>query len=497
MLLDLDGEGPRHRQVYRALRRAILGGAFPPGSRLPPTRVVARESGLSRNTILEAFEQLRVEGYLTARTGSGTFVAELLPEAALAVRPDDRRDDVALDGSSPLPLSTSARRLAELAPRASRLTWSVRRPAAACDFRYGAPSFDDFPMTEWSRIVARRTRRASMRRLSYGPPEGSEELREALSRYLTRSRGVRCDPSRIVITHGTQQAINLVSDVLLDRGDRVAVEEPHYPGFTLPLEARGARLVYVDTDDDGLRVDVLARRAPVRLMCVTPSHQFPGGSLMPLRRRLELLELAERFDAGVLEDDYDSEFRYDGRPVACLQGIDTGGRVLYAGSASKLLFPALRIGWLVAPTNLVDAFVRAKAVADTGTPPLDQLVLADFIAEGHLERHVRRQRVRNARRREVLLDSIDAELGDRAAVHGARAGVHVVLWLPDVAAEHEPALRRICLDRGVALYSVGSSYRRPPACVGFTVGYASVDESQIRRGVRTLREALVSLDLLR
>lgn len=493
MLLDLDGEGPRYRQLYRAVRGAILAGTLAPGSRLPATRVLARDTGLSRNTVLDAFEQLRVEGYLTGRVGSGTYVSRELPDAALAVG-DLEPDSLAAQNVAtfPVALSSSARRLEEIEPRASRLTWSIGR-GAACDFRYGAPSFDDFPMTVWSRIAARRTRRASVRRLSYGSPDGCPELREALARYLSRSRGVRCVPEQIVITYGTQQAVNLVADVLLDRGDRVAVEEPQYTGFTLPLRARGARLVYVETDDDGLRVDALARRRPVKLICVTPSHQFPGGALMPLRRRLELLALADTFNAAVLEDDYDSEFRYDGRPVECLQGLDSVGRVLYAGSASKLLYPALRIGWLVLPPSLVDPFLRAKAVADTGTPGIDQLVLADFIAEGHLERHLRRQRVRNGERRTALLQSIEEVFGDRAIVDGAQAGVHVVLWLPHVPVANESSIRRACLEEGVAVYPARPYYQKPPAGVGFTLGYASLHESQIERGIRVLGDVVARL----
>lgn len=491
MLLDLDGDGPRYRQLYRAVRGAILEGTLPPGSRLPATRVLARDLAVSRNTVLDAFEQLRVEGYLSGRVGSGTYVAEQLPDTALAVGGGAEPPRLTpLAHAAPLALSSAARRLQTLEPRASRLTWSIGREGAACDFRYGAPSFDDFPMTTWSRIVARRTRRASVRRLSYGSPAGCPELVDALAQYLARSRGVRCSPEQIVVTHGTQQAVNLVADVLLDRGDRVAVEEPQYTGFTLPLHARGARLVYVETDDDGMRVDALARRRPVKLVCVTPSHQFPGGSLMPLRRRLELLGLADEWGAAVLEDDYDSEFRYDGRPVESLQGLDRTGRVLYAGSASKLLFPALRIGWLVLPPGSVDPFLRAKAVADTGTPTLDQLVLADFIHEGHLDRHLRRQRVRNGERRAALLEAVHRAFGDRAVVQGAQAGVHVVLWLPDVPASRESAIRRACFDRGVAVYSVRPSYQKPPSYVGFTLGYVALHERQIQRGIQVLADVV-------
>jgi GntR family transcriptional regulator/MocR family aminotransferase len=422
--LQLDGDGALQQQAYRALRAAILGGALRPGARLPATRALARELGLARNTLLAAYEQLVDEGYCTARRGSGTYVAASLPdEAAPAPRRPRAR------AAAPLPISAHAERILAEAPRRG-VSWGMPRRGLPYDFRYGEPAYADLPLETWWRLLGRRARRASAARLAYGDPAGAPELRRALAEYLRRARGVACTPEQVIVTHGSQQAIDLVARVLVDAGDRVALEEPHYTGFSLALRAFGAELVPVPVDAQGLRTDALEREPDLRGVCVTPSHQFPTGGVLPLERRLALLAWAERARAFVLEDDYDGEFRYEGRPLASLQGLDRAGRVLYLGTASKLLFPALRIGWLVVPEPLVRAFTLAKAYADTGSPQLEQLVLADFIAGGQLERHVRRARVRNAARREALHAAVARHLAGAAELAGTRAGLHGLLLDP-------------------------------------------------------------------
>jgi GntR family transcriptional regulator / MocR family aminotransferase len=524
MQLTLDGEGSRYRQLYRALRAAILSGALRAGTRLPATRALAAELAVSRNTVLQAYDQLLAEGYVAARTGSGTYVSRTLPDDLVSVRPAGSRTaagkaraprltDVASRvphgaakaGSrawtprasgrwtSALPrVSAAAARMVEAAPGPG-ISWRLSRRTLPYDFRYGEPAYDDLPLATWCRLLARRARRISARRLAYADAGGAPELRQALAEYLPRARGVLCDPERIVVVYGTQQAIDLTARVLVDPGDRVAIEEPHYPGIALALVAAGAELVSVPVDEAGLTTDELEGVAGVRLVCVTPSHQFPTGAIMPLGRRLELLGFAERRGALVLEDDYDSEFRFDGRPIECLQGLDRGGRVIYVGSASKLLFPALRIGWLVLPEELVRPFLLAKALADTGTPSLEQLVLADLIAGGHLERHVRRSRTRNAARRAALLQALDEHLGERAVVSGTDAGLHVLLWLRGFPAGAVPALRRECAALGVGVYPVAPYYRRPPGRAGLILGYASLTEAAIREGVRRLGRAYRAL----
>jgi GntR family transcriptional regulator/MocR family aminotransferase len=486
--LALDGEGALHRQVYRALRGAILGGRLRAGERLASTRTLARDLGVSRNTVLQAYEQLVAEGYAAGREGSGTYVAEALPAARAlpAAAPAPRA------GAEPPRLAAFGRRLAEAVPH-RQATWSLPRERVACDFRYGEPAYTDLPLATWARLLGRRARRLSVRRLAYQPPGGAPELREALAAYLARARGVACTPEQVIVTQGSQQAIDLVLRLLVDPGDTVVCEEPHYTGFRFCAAALGARPVFLPTDEQGLCTDELAGVGAARLACVTPSHQFPAGGVLSLPRRLALLEWARHRSAWVLEDDYDGEFRFTGRPLECLQALDRHGRVLYLGTASKLLFPALRIGWLVAPPALAPFLQDAKAVADTGTATLEQLAFADFVAEGHLERHVRRSRLRHAARRAALVEALARELGERAEVLGTNAGVHVLLRLPERPARDVRRLREACRARGVGVYPAAPFYARPPARAELLLGYAALREPQIRSGVRRLREALDAL----
>ena len=487
LLLPLDGEGPLHRQLYRSLREAILAGRLAAGARLPSTRSLARELGLARNTVLLACEQLVAEGYATPRARAGTFVADALP------LPAERKRARGAEAKPLEPrLSGTGRRLVEVvAP--GRASWSPRQAPLPYDFRYGEPNYAGLPLDRWARILGRRARRLSQRRLAYQAPGGASELRLALAGYLARARGVVCDPEQIVIVHGSQQAIDLALRLLVDPGERVVIEEPHYTGFSLCARAAGAELVPVPVDEQGLRTDELAGIRGAKLAFVTPSHQYPAGAVLSLPRRLALLAWAARTGAYVLEDDYDGEFRFDAKPIECLQALDRDGRVIYVGTASKLLFPALRIGWLVAPAPLAPLFQDAKALSDTGTPSLEQLALADFIAEGHLERHARRARARTAQLRAALLDALESELGERARVRGASAGLHVLLELPELDARRSRRLREECRRRGVGVYPAAPFYLRPPPRVELLLGYAALDEKRIREGVARLRRALDAL----
>jgi GntR family transcriptional regulator/MocR family aminotransferase len=479
--LRLDGEGPLHRQVYRGLRAALLEGRLAAGARLPATRALAQELGVSRNTVLAACEQLIAEGYAEARPRAGTFAAAALP----APERPRARDGV----RHALRLSAIGARIGRGGPP-GRVTWNPRNEPLPFDFRYGEPSYADLPLETWARLLGRRARRLSARRLAYQAPGGAPELRRALAAYLARARGVVTDPDRIVIVRGSQQAIDLVARLLIDPGSRVVIEEPHYAGFALCLRAAGAELAPVGVDAEGLDTRALERVRGARLVCVTPSHQYPTGEVMSLARRLALLAWARRADALVLEDDYDGEFRFDGRPIACLQALDRDERVIYVGTASKLLFPALRIGWIVAPPALVPHLLDAQALSDTGTPSLEQLALADFIAEGHLERHARRARKRTAARRGALLDAIARQLRDHARVRGASAGLHVLLELPGIRARDAARLRDACRRRGVGVYSAAPFYEKPPAHAELLIGYAALRERQIREGIRRLADAV-------
>lgn len=485
-LVTLDGDGPLTERLYRGLRRAILDGRLAPGARLPSTRALSADLDLSRNVVVRAFEHLLAEGYVEGRAGSGTFVSRGLPDAVPARR--SRAPAIALRGRARTALSAHAERVNAIAPLPA--PGARIRSGLTCDFRYGLPAVQDFPQSLWARLMARRARSVSVRTLGYGRSLGFGPLREAVADYVRRARGVNATADRVVIVNGAQQAFDLIARLFIDPGDRVVVEEPGYQAARQAFLAAGARLVPVPVDTSGIDVSRLPRRDRVRLAYVTPSHQFPLGGILPLARRLELLRWAESVGAHVVEDDYDSEFRYAGNPVEAVQGLDLTGRVLYVGTFSKVLYPSLRIGYLVVPEPLIGPVAAQKFLIDGHAPTFEQEVLTDFITAGHFERHLRRSRARNAARRAALLAALDDALGDEATVSGEHAGLHVVLWPRGLQSTQLDAVQRLALDRGVGVYPVSPYYLRPPRRAGLMLGYACLTEQEIREGVAVLAEAL-------
>jgi GntR family transcriptional regulator/MocR family aminotransferase len=483
MLVTLRDSGALSGQVYAALRRAILAGELAAGARLPSTRVLARDLAVSRNTVLLAYDQLLAEGYVHGRTGSGTFVAHAVPEApSAAARSRQRRSAAAAPALSPF-----GQRISRIAP-AGTLADDDRLPY---DFRYGAPTPGDFPHAVWRRLLSRHARASTMASMTYGPREGTPALRQALAAYLRRARAVACDAEQVIVVNGAQQALDLIARILVDAGDTVVLEDPCYLGARWAFQAAGARLVAAPVDEEGLDVTRLPREAArARLAYVTPSHQFPTGVVMSLSRRLALLEWARARSAWVVEDDYDSEYRYEGRPIEAVQGLDGSRRVIYVGTLSKVLFPALRLGYLVVPPELVGVFRATKWVTDRHSPTLYQQVLADFIADGHFERHLRRSRTRHAARRAALLEALDAFLRDRVDVVGANTGKHVLVWLRDVPARAMPAVAAEARKDGVGVYPVTPYYFKPPRRAGFLLGYTPLDERDIREGIHRFAKAI-------
>ncbi|OGL15082.1 MAG: GntR family transcriptional regulator [Candidatus Rokubacteria bacterium RIFCSPLOWO2_12_FULL_71_19] len=499
LALDREAPAPLSRQLYDLLREAILGGRLRPGSRLPSTRRLAAEVGASRNTVLAAFEQLTAEGYLEGRIGSGTTVARTVPETLLTVPPlretgpGARARGMARGGAE----ATGAPRRAPGADGLSRRGAGIAAAAAEFarvsgpprPFRPGLPALDVFPFDLWARLSARRWRRASSALLDYGAPAGHAPLREAVAAHLRVSRAVRCEPEQVIVVTGSQQGIDLAARILLDPGDPVWVEDPGYLGARGALAASGARLIGVAVDAEGLDIDAAARRGPAaRLVHVTPSHQYPTGSTLSLSRRLALLDWARRTEAWVVEDDYDSEYRYGGRPLAALQGLDRAGRVIYLGTFSKVLFPALRLGYLVVPPGLVDAFARARWLTDRHSPSVTQAVLADFIAEGHLARHIRRTRALYAERQAALVEAAGRHLAPLVEVTPAEAGMHLVGWLP--AGMDDGLAARQAADAQVAAPSLSSYRLRPGGRGGLVLGYAAFRPAEIRESVERLAMAL-------
>lgn len=469
------GGEPLHKQIYAGLRGAVLSGKLAPEARLPSTRDLAEQLRVSRSVVLEAYEQLLAEGFVIGRSGSGTYVAGgLSPNRSVGSRKSIRPR---LSGFG-LAAADAAASL-ELPGRSSRHRY---------DFKFGRSESDiqTFPFEQWQRILTRHARWASVTELDYGPPAGNPVLREAICSHLRRSRAVVCDPSDVLIVNGSQQALDLIARVLLERGDRVAIENPSYQGTRQILAAAGARFVPVPVDGDGLDPNKIPHDA--RLCFVTPSHQFPTGTILSLTRRFALLAWANRTNAVIVEDDYDGEFHYQGQPLASLQGLDTDGRVIYVGTFSRTVFPSLRVGYLVVPKSLTAAFTGAKWINDQHSAILEQQTLAEFIATGAYERHLRRLRRRNASRRDALLDAIHAQLRDRARLTGEGAGAHVALWPHRRGSE--PSLIARAADRGVGIYGMSRYFLAKPSPMGFLLGYSRMTEAEIREGIRRLGEVL-------
>lgn len=471
---------PLHSQLYHRVREAIIGGRIRPGSRLPASRQLCTELGLSRNTVLTAVQQLTAEGYLESRLGSGTYVASRLPDQLLAPLTPGARPR----SSSP-PTALSER--GELLTTMSR---SMALPHRPRPFQPGIPALAELPHETLARIGARLQRRPPTDLLVYGDSRGYGPLREAIAERLRRTRAVRAVGDQVLIVQGAQQALHLTALLLLDPGDSAWVEDPCYPGLRAALFAAGIRVVPVPVDQDGLDVAQARRLCEgARLAGVTPSHQSPLGVEMTLRRRLELLDWAHESGAWILEDDYDSEYRFAGPPLAALQGLDQHGRVIYVGTLSKSLFPSLRLGYLVVPHELVGAFGAAIAVTSRQCSTLEQAQLAEFIAGGHLDRHVRRMRVLYEHRQQVLVAEAERQLGELLDVPPAAAGMHVVGWLPEGVDER--AVTRVAAMRGVSVVPISSTYasRRSPR-PGLILGYAGYSDGSIRQGITRLRGTL-------
>jgi len=483
LFLELDGDGPLHQQAYRALRAEILSARLAPGSRLPSTRLLAASLRLSRNTVLLAYEQLFAEGYAHSRMGARAVVTSRL------VTNSGNKGGLPSSSAATPGLTSAGERMVALS-RERLLRWDLQAGRLPYDFRVG-PAFADFPQAVWCRLLGRRARRASVRDLDYGPRQGREELRAAIADRLLRHRGIDTSPGRIVIVNGTQQALDLICRVLLERGHRVLIEEPHYLGARSAFVAAGARLIAAPVDEEGMRVPPARASAPApRIAYVTPSHQYPTGVVMPLARRLQLLDWATRCKAFIVEDDYDSEYRYEGRPIQALAGLDTTDRVIYAGTFSKLMFPALRLGYLVLPESLVEPIAAAKAIADTGNGSILQLALADFIEQGHFERHMRRTTKRNRMLRTTLLEAIAQQFGDRAEISGANAGLHVLAWIRGRKGRPIRSVTEKARQVGVGIYPVAPYYLTPPQRTGVLLGYGQLGEREIREGIRRLAAVL-------
>ena len=468
----------RQQAVFDRLRAGILTGALAAGAKLPPTRALAAELGVARQTVVLAYERLAAEGYVRGRIGSGTFVAGDLPDAAPA--------PAALPQTAAQALSQRGLRLA-----AVPVVAAARDATTGLLLAGGLPAPDLFPAAAWARCTHRILKNLPPECGSYPPPQGLHALRSEIAAHLAATRGLAADPGCIVITAGTQQALRAAADLLLDQGDAAWVEDPGYIAGRGALIAAGALPVPVPSDTEGMDIAAGIHLAPdARLALVAPSHATPLGGPMPIARRLALLDWAARAQAWVLEDDCDAEFRWEGRPLPPLASLDRAGRVIYCGTFSKTLAPALRLGFVVVPAPLVPAFVRLRTLMDRGTDALGQAVLAEFMRDGLLGPHVRRMRTEYARRRTAVLGGLQRHAPQITPIP-ALGGLHMVARLPDGV--DEASVAAACRSRGLAVAPLRAYYVGPPRMTGLVIGFATTPVPLANEAARRLAQALKSL----
>src|SRR5438105_2597284 len=477
--IDRRASKPLYQQIYDSFRSRIIRGELRAGDLVPSSRELARESRISRLPVLTAYSQLLAEGYFESLIGAGTFIASSLPS----------RTNAQTTKYSPS-VSREKRRISARAaalPPYERPSWAENLGP----FQVGQPDLHKFPIEIWLKLVARYSRRMRVKALQYGDAMGLPQLREAIAAYVRTSRGVRCEAEQIMIVSGSQQALDLATRVLLDAGTAAWVEEPGYWLVHRVLQSAGCRAVPAPVDSNGLIVAAgikLNRNA--RAAFVAPSHQYPLGVTMSATRRLELLEWAERAGAWIIEDDYDSEYRYDTMPIASLQGLDINGRVIYIGSFSKVMFPSLRLGYLVIPADLVERFAAMREAMDICPADIAQAVTAEFIREGHFARHVRRMRPIYAERRRVLVAEIQQQFGDRATVLGDEAGLHLAVVLRRL--QNDAKIAAKAAKESLWLSALSGLYLGSVRQQGFILGFGNTNLPQIAPAVRQLKKLLAA-----
>lgn len=473
---------PLYEQLCLELRRQILDGRLRPGARLASTRDLAGTLAVSRFTVVTALERLLAEGYLRTRPGTGTFVSATLPDRA--IRAGGRRSPVPRGTDVPASLSDRGRRL-------QLLHVTGPRPEKPRAFQPRRAPLDVFPVPAWSALVRRLWKHSGYRQLEYGEPAGYRPLREAIAAHISVTRAVRCDPDHVIVTSGSQQAFDILFRVLLDPGDRAWIEEPGYLDVRASLLAAGAELVPVPIDRDGIVVGEGRRRAEfARLAVVSPSHAYPSGVTLSAARRIELINWARATGAWIVEDDYDSYFRFAGRPMSALQGMEPGGHVIYVGTFSKTVFPSLRLGFCVVPDSLIDAVTNARAVADRNSPMIDQAALTEFISSGHYDRHLRRLRVTCHERHEAMQQAFARVFDDRLRLTRMSAGTHVIGRFSAEWLEDDPGLAArvaaLASDDGVIVFPLSRYCLTPPSPDGLVLGFGGLSPRQIAAGAEKL-----------
>jgi GntR family transcriptional regulator/MocR family aminotransferase len=477
--VDRKAADPLHKQIYDAFRAAIVRGNLQPGQRIPSSRALADELHISRIPVLNGYAQLLAEGYFESRVGAGTFVSGSLPEQLT-----DCNDPVATSGgidAGPRPVAQRSL----LLPRFERPPWVLGWGA----FGVHQPAMDQFPFSVWSSLVMRHGRNPQIHALHQIDPLGSQRFREAICAYLRTARAIRCNPQQVMVVAGSQQALEITARVLLDPGNSVWMEEPGYRLARNVFAGAGCRLIPVPVDEEGMDVSGgIKRGRKARAAYVTPSHQYPLGSTMSASRRLQLLNWAHSSGSWIIEDDYDSEYRFESMPIASLQGLDNNSRVIYIGTFSKVLFPSLRLGYIVIPPDLVERFQAVRYSMDIYPPYLFQEVLTDFMRQGHFARHIRKMRLLYSQRRTALVDNLRSECGDALTIHGSEAGMHLAVTLTKSLQDNEIATRSA--REGLWLWPLSPSYLNDKPRQGFILGFGSTTVAEMPRAVRRLRDVL-------
>jgi GntR family transcriptional regulator / MocR family aminotransferase len=490
IILDEKSKFPLYRQIYETIRRSILSGEFHSGKQLQSSRVLAKQLGISRLTVINAYELLLAEGYLQSRNGAGTYVAEHLPEEFL----NTPRLELPKGATETAPRLLNLSKYGENIRRESRVILRYNAATPPLPFQSGLAAIDEFPFDVWTKLVNKSYRTLARQAFGYGDPAGFAPLREAMATYLKSARAVDGAPEQVIITAGAQHAFDLIGKVFLEPRTKILVENPCYFGVKQAFQTFDAELVPVPVDEDGFNLSaVLKESQNARLAYVTPSHQFPLGQTMSLARRLQLLEWAKKADAWIVEDDYDSEFRYEGRPLPSLQGLSSGdaGRVLYIGTFSKTIFPALKLGCLVVPRDLVEIFTAARAVSGSHSALIEQATLAEFISEGHFGRHMRRMRRLYENRQQVLVSEIKKHLTGIIEIENSISGMHVIGWLPE-GVKDSAAVEKAA-QFGIRTASVSALSLTPNKRNGLILGYTAINDKQIKNGVKQLAKALKEL----
>jgi GntR family transcriptional regulator/MocR family aminotransferase len=477
MFLILDGVGAHYGQLTRAMRAAIVTGQLSAGTKMPSSRALAEELNYSRTTVLASYDQLRAEGYIDGRAGSGTYVSTLASEAIV---------QAPVGAWSVVAPSRFASRVRE------QSEWSMApsRRKLRFDMQYASSLINPGLGASWARRLARA---ATEMPFGYGVDQGLLALREQICRYVAKSRNIQTTPDRVIIVSGTQQALALCSRVLVDEGDAIAMEEPHYCAARQQFAAHGARVLLMPTDSDGLVCRALPTAAP-RLILVTPAHQFPSGAVMSLPRRLQLLNYAGARFCWIVEDDFDGGLHHESKPLPPMRSLDRNDRVIHFGTLSRMMFDSLGLSYMIVPEALRDDFVHAKNLVDFPCSAIDQLALAHFMDDGGFERHMRFVHKELRVRHRAMIDGLRCYAGERVKIAGAHSGMHLVGWMPDYDHDEVETLVASAAHRGLGLYSIARFYQVRPSTPGLVLGYAALSKAQIRDALQLFGECLNTID---